>query len=131
MDDVITVVESRTPEGLGFHLKVRSTGKLFRVMPARWPPQPRYWCLCVYRCKPSGTADPAELPWIGSSGMTREELPAATQAIRENVNAWLAQEALQDLRAWLLVEDASATDRKGSSFRAGESPSGHAPEAAL
>ncbi len=48
-------------------------------------------------------ADTTERPWYGAAGMTRDELPAAVQAIRADVEGWLAQDGHADLRTWLLA----------------------------
>ena len=106
MDDAIDVVESRTPEGFGFLVKVRASGQVYRVAPARDPRQPRFWCVLVTRCTSGGMADPSERPWIGAGGMTREELPTALAAIRADVGAWLAQESCRELHRWLLTPSA-------------------------
>ena len=102
-DTAIDVVVPRTPEGLGFQIKVRATGRVFRIEPTRCPGQPRYWCFRIYRCTSAGMADATERPWYGAAGMTRDELPAATQAIRADVEGWLAEEGNRELRGWLLA----------------------------
>lgn len=102
MDDAIEVVESRGPEGFGFFVKVRSSGQVYRVAPARDPHQPRFWCLLVTRCSAAGVADPGERPWLGAGGMTREELPTTLATIRDDVGGWLGQESCEELRRWLL-----------------------------
>lgn len=98
----VEVVESRGPEGFGFFVKARSSGQVYRISPARDPRQPRFWCLLVTRCSSAGVADPAERPWLGAGGMTREELPEALAAIRADVGRWLAQDACRELRDWVL-----------------------------
>ncbi len=105
MDDVVDVVEARGSDGFGFHFKVRANGRVYRFEPARDPRQPRYWCFRVYRCMPGGMVDMTERPWLSAGGMTREELPAAAQAVRTDPNAWLAAEPLRQLRHWVLGED--------------------------
>ena len=98
----VVVVEERTPSPLGVYLKAAATGRLYRVEPARDPAQPRFWCLRVYRCTRAGVADGLERPWLGGGGMTRDDLPAALRAIRDDVDAWLAAADRQPLRRWLL-----------------------------
>lgn len=110
MDGAVDLVAPRTPDGLGFLLKARATDRLFRIMPARDPRQPRFWCFTVYRCTPAGVVNPAERPWIGAGGMTREELPAALAAIQADVDAWLQQEQCHELRSWLLANDTETAD---------------------
>lgn len=101
-DDAFEVVESRGPEGFGFFVKVRASGQVYRVAPARDPDQPRFWCLLVTRCSAAGVADPGERPWLGAGGMTREELPTTLAAIRDDVGSWLDQASCKELRRWLL-----------------------------
>ena len=106
----VEVVESRGPEGFGFFVKVQTSGRFYRISPARDPHQPRFWCLLVTRCSSAGVADPTERPWLGAGGMTREELPTALAAIRADVGGWLAQDACGELRAWLLSGPAVAPE---------------------
>ena len=108
-DGPLEVVESRGPDGYAFHFKVRASGQLYRIEPARDPRQPRFWCFRVRRCLKGGMVEPAELPWLGATGMTRDELDAASQAIREDINGWFAAAALSDLRDWVLSADAGNT----------------------
>ncbi len=105
MDGGIEIIEANPRGGIGFHFKFRDSGKLFRLLPSRCPQQPRLWCFWVYRCRPGGSVDSSDLPWIGGAGMTREELPQAAQAIRDDMAAWLRQESHEGLRRWLLAED--------------------------
>ena len=100
----VDVVESRDHEGLGFLLKARPSGCLFRVRPARDPIQPRFWCVLVFRCSPGGAPDPTERPWVGAGGMTRDELPTALATIRADIGAWLAQPQCLELREWVLAQ---------------------------
>ncbi len=110
MDAVISVVEPRTVEGLGLQFKTAATGRLYRLVPVRDPGQPRFWRFLVFRCLPGGMADPAESPWAVAGTMTREELPAALEAIRADVGSWLARPECRELRRWLLPPDAYPTD---------------------
>ena len=100
----VDIVESRDHEGLGFLLKARPSGCLFRVRPARDPIQPRFWCVLVFRCSPGGAPDPNERPWVGAGGMTRDELPAALATIRADIGAWLAQPQCLELRDWVMTQ---------------------------
>lgn len=100
----LEVVEARGPDGYAFHFKVLATGQMYRIEPARDPGQPRFWCFRILRCMKGGMADPTELPWLGAGGMRRDELEAASQTIRADINAWLAAEPLADLRRWVLAD---------------------------
>ena len=117
-DSAIDVVVPRTPEGMGFQVKVRATGRVFRIEPTRCPGQPRYWCLRIYRCTSAGMADTTERPWYGAAGMTRDELPAAVQAIRTDIEGWLARDENAELRTWLLAGDHLAAVPAGQRTRA-------------
>ncbi len=105
MESGVDIVESRDHEGLGFLLKARPSGCLFRVRPARDPIQPRFWCVLVFRCSPGGAPDPNERPWVGAGGMTRDELPAALATIRADIGGWLAQPQCRELYDWVLTQE--------------------------
>ncbi len=105
--DAIVVVEDRASNPLGLYLKAGATGRLYRVEPVRDPAQPRFWCLRIYRCTRVGVVDTLERPWFGGGGMTRDDLPQALSAIRDDVDAWLAEAGRQPLRRWLLEGDAT------------------------
>ena len=111
MSDIVVVAE-RSPNALGLYLKAAATGRLYRVEPARDPSQPRFWCLCIYRCTSAGVADREERPWLGVGGMTRDELPEAVRIIREDVDTWLEPANRQPLRKWLLEEDGRSPSPK-------------------
>lgn len=123
MSDIVVVAE-RAPNALGLYLKAPSTGRLYRVEPARDPAQPRFWCLCIYRCTPAGVADRKERPWLGGGGMTRDELPEALRLIREDVDTWLDASNHRRLRKWLLEADglSSATSVARTGQRASSPP---------
>lgn len=104
MEAALEVIDPRNPEGLGFYLKARVSGRLFRVEPIRDPRQPRFWSICIYHCARPRVADPTDRPWLGQGGLTRDELPVALQTIRADVDAWLAQDSCKELRRWLLTE---------------------------
>ena len=106
MDDVVEVVETRTPDGLAVLLRARPSGRHFRVAPTRDPRQPRFWCFVVFRCSSAGVPQPGELPWAGGWGTRWEDLASSLSEIRADVDGWLAQEQCAGLRAWLLTRDA-------------------------
>jgi hypothetical protein len=98
----IDVVAPRAPEGLSLVLKPHHGARLYRIVPVRDPNQPRFWCLIVLRCNRSGAVEAGEDPWIVSSGLTRDQLPASLADIQNNLSEWLAHEDRQALKAWLL-----------------------------
>lgn len=102
-DDAVDVIASRTPEGIGFSFKVRTSSRLYRVEPVRDPGQPRYWRFRIFRCLPGGRADPTERPWLGGPGLARDELAEAAAAIREDVAGWLGQQDHGELRRWVFA----------------------------
>lgn len=104
---IVEVVEEKSPDAYQFTVKARANGLLHRVMPARDPRQPRFWCVVVYRCSPGGVPVGSELPWMSGGGLRREELPEAMKAIRADPGAWLAEGSQRELRDWML--DPSAT----------------------
>ena len=122
----IEVVASRLPDGHGFNLKVRESGRIYRFEPVRDPRQPRFWCFRIYRCLTGGMPDPTERPWFGGGGMTRDELPGAAAAIRADVVAWLDQEANGPLRAWILGGEAGKAEPASTAGRAGRNGRGTA-----
>lgn len=98
----IVVISSRGGDGLGISFKVHPNGGVFRVEPARDPNQPRFWCFRVHKCTSAGIADENERSWWGAGGMSRNDLPEAVQAIRDDPAAWLENEALGELRHWIM-----------------------------
>ncbi|HEY7036689.1 MAG TPA: hypothetical protein VH482_35505 [Thermomicrobiales bacterium] len=100
----VELVASRQPEGHGFHFKVRTSGRVYRLDAARDPRQPRFWCFRICRCASSGVVDATERPWYGGDRMTREDLPPAVEAIRTALPDWLALPEHDDLRAWVMEE---------------------------
>jgi hypothetical protein len=118
-DAAIAVIEPRGLEGLGLQFKAAATGRLYRLVPTRVPGQPRFWRFLVFRCLPGGMADPAEHAWAVAGGMTREEIPAALEAIRADVESWLERPECQELRRWLLSPDAGAAPPPPGRTRAG------------
>jgi hypothetical protein len=105
----IEVVEERDTAAYGFTVKAHSNGLLHRVLPARDPRQPRFWCVVVFRCSPGGVPDASEPPWVGPGGLRREELKETMGAIRADPSAWLAEAAHRTLRDWMLDPDATPT----------------------
>jgi hypothetical protein len=97
------IVERHQPGAYGFSVRVAATGRLYRITPARDPQEPRFWCVVVYRCTPSGLPDAGERPWLGSAGLRREDLAGVMTAIREDVGGWLAAIPSPALSQWFLA----------------------------
>jgi len=53
--------------------------------------------------------------------MTRDELPGAVQAIRTDLEGWLAREEHRELRTWLFAGDEVVTVPAGQRTRAASS----------
>jgi len=104
----IDIVESHSAEGLGLQFKSQASGSQYRIAPSRDPNQPRFWRFLVFRCKSSGMADPSEHPWAVNGRMSRDEIPAALDAIRADVGGWLKKPECKELRRWLVSTDAKA-----------------------
>jgi hypothetical protein len=102
------IVGPHQPGAYGFVVRVRATGRLYRITPARDPREPRFWCVVVYRCAASGLPDAAEPPWIGVAGMRREDLRDAMAGIRDDVGGWLTTTARPEFRTWFLAPPDSA-----------------------
>ena len=105
MDDAngIEVVADGPVDAYGFTLKCTASGQLHRVLPARDPRQPRFWCVMVFRCTAGGLAEIAERPWVDAGGLRREDLREVMQAIRTDPAAWLAQAENAQVRRWMLA----------------------------
>jgi hypothetical protein len=99
--ETFEVVESRAPVGLGLYLRARSNGRLFRVTLARDPAQPRFWCLRVDTCAPSGVVPVGGRACLATAGTEREGAISTLEAIRTDVAAWLAGDERRPLRGWL------------------------------
>ncbi|HYO28973.1 MAG TPA: hypothetical protein VER37_00210 [Thermomicrobiales bacterium] len=97
-------VEVVVPRGTGtleVFLRVGADPRLYRVMPLRDPEQPRYWCLAVVACAPSGSPESADPLWAGAWGMAWGDVPVALAAIRGDAATWLAGNGQAGLRARL------------------------------
>jgi hypothetical protein len=97
------IVAPQPPGAYGFSVRVAATGRLYRITPGRDPQEPRFWCVVVYRCTPSGLPDATERPWLGHAGLHRDELGAALTAIRDDVGGWLAAMPSPALAQWFLA----------------------------
>jgi hypothetical protein len=97
------LVPLRTPEGLILYFKHQESPWTFRVIPVRDPDQPRLWCLRLEPCAgPSLNAITARVdPFYTSLAMTREQLTATLDSIRQSTGSWLAEHAQQGLQQWL------------------------------
>jgi len=102
--DEVEVVPTRRPEGHGFNFKVPRSGRLYRLDAARDPHQPRFWCFRISRCASSGIDDATERPWFVGDRMTREDIPAAVEAIRTAPTDWLSLPQYGVLRTWVLED---------------------------
>jgi hypothetical protein len=111
-DSRLVIVSSRGGDGLGVSFKVAGSGRVFRLEPTRDPSQPRFWCFRIYRCTSAGVVAQDERSWWGPGGMSRADLPAAVQAIRTDLNGWLADEAFAELRDWILGADDETPEEK-------------------
>lgn len=97
------IVDRQQPGAYGFSVRVTATGRLYRITPARDPHEPRFWCVVVSRCTPSGLPDAGERPWLGGGGMRREDLSGVMTAIRDDVGGWLAAMPSPALAQWFLA----------------------------
>jgi hypothetical protein len=96
------VIEIKPANAVSFYLRVRASGALFLVAPARCPAQPRLWNLRVHRCLPGSVIDPTEPPWVSPERLRREDLAVAARAIHDDADGWLAREERTALRHWML-----------------------------
>ncbi len=102
--EVEVEVEVVVPRGTGtleVFLRVGADPRLYRVMPIRDPRQPRFWCLAIVACAPSGTPESADPLWAGAWGTAWGDVPAALAAIRVDATAWLASDGQATLREQL------------------------------
>jgi len=107
----LEVVGERHPDAYGFTIRASGTGVLYRIVPARDPRQPRFWCVVVYRCSVGGLPDSRERPWLGSRGLKREDLATTLAEIRGDPAAWLAEVSHHELRDWMLDPGAEPAPR--------------------
>ncbi len=98
----VVVLPQKPPGAIAFTFQVRSTGALYRVIPARHPDQPRFWCFWFYRCLRSGSIDPFERPRTDNRQLQREALAEAAREMRDDLDGWLSQADNRALRAWIL-----------------------------
>ena len=102
MDDKhVQVIELRGNGGLGVFLRVGDDQRLYRVAPVRDPNQPRFWCLAAFECSSCGIRVSGSALWAGWWGSSQLELPGLFDAIKEDADAWLANEQCAKLRTIL------------------------------
>lgn len=106
----LATIDEHLPGAFGFRIKATASGALFLVLPQRDPAQPRFWCVVVVKCAPGGLVDASELGWMGKQGLRREELAETMEAIRADVDGWLAEPSQAHLRAWVLTSLPSDRD---------------------
>lgn len=104
----VEVVVPRGAGALELFLRVGGDPGLYRVLPTRDPEQPRFWCLAVIACAPSGTPESADALWAGAWGMVWADVPLTLTAIRDDAMAWLAAPEQRDLKARLRERRAAA-----------------------
>src|SRR5689334_24742863 len=102
----LEVVE-RDASAYSFTVRARANGRLHRIVPVRDPQQPRFWCVVIFRCSPTGIPDADGQVWIGPRGLERDALKETLGAIRADPGAWLDEPARCDLRSWMLDPDAT------------------------
>jgi hypothetical protein len=108
-DKRIQVIELRGAGGLGLFLRVGDDQRLYRVAPVRDPNQPRFWCLAAFECSSCGIPVTGTAIWAGAWGSAHHELSGLLDAIREDANAWLAEDECARLRALLMQPRAPLT----------------------
>lgn len=102
------IIEFKPPNTVSFYLRVRASGALFLLVPARCPGEPRLWGMWVHRCLPGSVVDRTQPPWVSPERLRREELGAAVQAIRDDVDGWLKRKERAHLRGWMLGAERGA-----------------------
>jgi hypothetical protein len=95
------IIEFKPPNTVSFYLRVRASGALLLLVPARCPGEPRLWSIWVHRCLPGSVVDRTQPPWVSPERLRREELGAAVQAIRDDVDGWLKRKEQAALRRWI------------------------------
>lgn len=98
MEGAVEVIVPNGSAALEVFLRVGEDRRLYRVLPARDPRQPRFWCLAVMACTPSGMPEPEGPLWAGAWGTTWSEVPGTIAAIRADAAGWLAAEPQRGLR---------------------------------
>jgi hypothetical protein len=96
------IIELKPPNTVSFYLRVRASGALFLVVPARCPAEPRLWSVWVHRCLPGSVVDATQPPWISPERLRREDLAAAARAVHDDVDGWLKRNGQEALRRWVL-----------------------------
>jgi hypothetical protein len=114
--DMITLVGGQGQQGAGFSFKVQATGALFRCQVMRNPNQPRFWCITIYLCLDGGSPDKEQPRWLSNDRFTREEMPAALEAVQSNLTGWLADTSRKDLRKWILAQTSRSPMSSSPSF---------------
>ena len=99
----LATIDQHNPGAFSFRFKATASGTLFQVLPRRDPTEPRFWCVVVVRCAPSGLVDSSESPWVGQRGLRREELAETMAAIRNDIDHWITEPAQSQLKTWLLT----------------------------
>lgn len=103
MDELrVQVIELRGSGGLGLFLRINEDQRLYRVAPVRDPNQPRFWCLAAFECSSCGIPVTGTAIWAGSWGSAHHELSGLLDAIKEDADAWLAEEECAKLRVLLM-----------------------------
>jgi hypothetical protein len=97
----LEILSARHQAGLGFYFKVLATGRVYRLAPQRYPRQPRFWSIFIYRCLPGGAPDPNERAWLSDDMLAREALPEAIASVKADLAGWLESTGGDALRAWL------------------------------
>ena len=101
-DKRIQVIELRGAGGLGLFLRVGDDQRLYRVAPVRDPNQPRFWCLAAFECSSCGIPVTGTAIWAGAWGSAHHELSGLLDAIKDDADAWLAEDECAKLRALLM-----------------------------
>lgn len=99
----VELVRQRVPEGLILYLRHLASPWMFRVMPVRYPDQPRLWCLRVEACAGaslSAKTAPVD-PLYTSLAMSREQLGDTLEAIQADPAAWLGLASQKTFSRWV------------------------------
>lgn len=98
------VMGPKTAGATGFRVKVTETGSSFRFEPARYPREPRFWCIAITRCSAAGEPDPVEPTWIGEAGLSWNEIGPLMNEIRADVVGWLEAPNHRDVLKWMITQ---------------------------